>query len=366
VTGGGPRVYDLALARPEGWFDEVLKQSPDFERACQIIGRSTLGLALIAGARIASITPSAYSPNQTMIEFSIGADPTASNVLLPEFRETIARYLLAPLNATGLAEDPDMEALQAHIGGRYMLEAALFAVQPVELRHDLGLSELTLEFNGVHHVLTLEDFREVIDERVRAELGLGQQDEGMAIDLALVDQAEQANANGNWAATVAMLTPWLTPISMLLRTGEADELGQEVHGRLSDGLDLLGTAYANMGDLDAANEVLRLGVQWAGESSKAADLFLALGRASVAGDKHGEAIGLLRRAIRLGADEEIAMPLLAQSLAARDQALAAVVCLARARELGADTDVLETIGPRLQARFGEAWSRFEAWMSDAE
>ena len=98
-------------------------------------------------------------------------------------------------------------------------------MRPIELRHDIGLSEITLEFSGVRHVLTLEDFRDVIDERVRAELGLGQQADEMAIDLALVDQAEQANANDNWGATVAILTPWLTPISMLLRTGEAEELG---------------------------------------------------------------------------------------------------------------------------------------------
>ncbi len=366
MPGGGSRVYDLTAARPDGWFDEVLKQSPDFERACQIIGRSTLGLALIAGARIASITPSAHSSKSSVVEFSIGADPTERSVALPEFRETIARFLLAPLQNVSLVEDPDMEALQAHIGGRYMLEAALFVVRPIELRHDLGLSEITLEFNGVRHVLTLEDFRDVIDERVRAELGLGQQQDGMAIDLALVDQAEQANANEDWGATIAILTPWLTPVSMLLRTGEADELSEEVHGRLSDGLDLLGTAYANVGDLDAANEVLRLGVQWAGESSKAADLFLALGRASVAAEKHGEAIGLLRRAIRLGANEEVAMPLLAKSLAARDQALAAMVCLSRARELGADGDIAGAIGPGLQARFGDTWSRFEAWIADSE
>jgi tetratricopeptide (TPR) repeat protein len=366
VTGGGSRVYDLAAAHPVDWFDTVLEQSPDFERACQIIGRSTLGLGLIAGARIASLTPSPHSQSLTTVEFSIGSDPTARSVPLPEFRETIARYLLAPLASAGLGEDPDVEALQMHIGGRYMLEAALFSVRPIELRHDIGLSEITLEFNGVRHVLTLEDFRDVIDERVRAELGLGQQADEMAIDLALVDQAEQANANDNWGATVAILTPWLTPISMLLRSGEADELSEEVHARLSDGLDLLGTAYANIGDLDAANEVLRLGVQWAGESSKAADLFLALGRASVAGRKHGEAIGLLRRAIRLGGDEEVAMPLLAKSLAARDHALAAMVCLTRARELGADGEILGEIRPDLEARFGDAWSRFEAWMADPE
>jgi tetratricopeptide (TPR) repeat protein len=366
VADGSSRVYDLSAARPDAWFDEILKQSSDFERACQIIGRSTLGLGLVAGARIASITPSQHAQNLTMVEFSIGSDPTIESVALPEFRETIARLLLTPLQTGGLDDDPDIEALQAHIGGRYMLEAALFAVRPIQLRHDLGLSEITLEFNGVRHVLSLEDFRDVIDERVRAELGLGQQDDGMAIDLALVDQAERSNANQSWATTISMLTPWLTPISMLLRTGEANELGEDVHRRLSDALDLLGTAYANVGDLDAANEVLRLGVQWAGESSKAADLFLALGRASVAGEKHGEAIGLLRRAIRLGAAEDIVMPLLAKSLAARDQALAAMVCLARARALGADEDVAEEIGPGLAARFGDAWPRFEAWMKDAK
>jgi tetratricopeptide (TPR) repeat protein len=354
----------LAAARPEGWFEEVLKQSPDFERACQIIGRTTLGLGLIAGARIASITPSAHAQNMTQVEFSIGADPTPRQVALPEFRETIARYLLAPIDNTALSEDPDVDALQTHIGGRYMLEASLFQVRPLELRHDLGLSEVALEFNGVRHVLTLEDFRDVIDERVRAELGLGQADDEMAIDLALVDRAEQANALENWGATVTMLTPWLTPLSMLLRTGEADELSEEVHRRLSDALDLLGTAYANMGDLDAANEVLRLGVQWAGESSKAADLFLALGRASLAGGKHGEAIGLLRRAIRLGVDEARVLPLLAKSLSARDQGLAAMVCLERATTLGAEGS--EELEPELRAHLGDAWSRYRAWISDAE
>ena len=153
---------------------------------------------------------------------------------------------------------------------------------------------------------------------------------------------------------------------MLLRTGEADDLSPEVHDRLSESLDLLGTAYANLGDLDAANEVLRLGVQWAGESSKASDLFFALARASVASGKHGEAIGLLRRAIRLGVDERVAMPLLAESLVARDQALAAAVCVDRARELDVDVSELGALQEALAARLGDAWTRFAAWMSDAE
>lgn len=365
----GPLVFDLATARPEGWYEQILEQSPDFERAGQLIGRNTLGLALVAGARIASLTPHPQAQDLTTVEFSIGVDPTNHQVGLPQFRETIARYLLAPLPNTALPEDPDVEALQAHIGGRYMLESALFQVRPIELRCDLGLSEVTLEFNGVRHVLALEDFRDVIDERVRAELGLGQPADEAAIDLALVDEAEQANANGDWNTTVAMLTPWLTPISMLMRTGESEELSADVHGRLSEGLDLLGTAYANIGELDAANEVLRLGVQWAGESSKAGDLFFTLGRASLAAGKHGEAIGLLRRAMRLGVEEVAVMPLLARSLAAREQTLAAMVCVERARALGStgeSTGSVDELERHLEQALGESWTRFAAFMSDAE
>jgi tetratricopeptide (TPR) repeat protein len=337
MTGSSLRVYDLSAARPDGWFDEVLQQSKDFEKACELIGRSTLGLALIAGARILSLTANPHSEDLTTVEFSIGQDPTVRQIPLSEFRETIGQFLLTPLQSWSLPDDPDVEALQAHIGGRYMLEASLFQVEPLELRRDLGLSEVALQFNELRHVLALEDFREVLDERVRSELGLDRQDDN-AIDLAVVDQAEEANAHGNWGATVAL------PVS----------------------LDLLGTAYANMGELDAANEVLRLGIQWAGESGKAAGLYLALGRASVAGEKHGEAIGLLRRAIRLGAEERDALPLLAQSLSARDQSLAAMVCNERARELGADAAALEAVGAELQARLGEAWPRFQAWMGDPE
>ncbi len=361
MAGGGAHVYDLGPARPDAWFEAVLKQSPDFERACQIIGRTTLGLGLVAGARIVSITPSSQSQNLTTIEFSIGTDPSVRQVPLPEFRETVASYLLSPLETSGLSEDANAEALQRHIGGRYMLEASLFAVRPLELRHDLGLSEIKLEFNGAEHVLTLDDFREVMDERVRAELGLGSRSDEMAVDLALIDEATKANAKEDWGATVAMLTPWLAPISMLLRTGEAQELPDEVHERLSDALDLLGAAYARMGDLDAANEVLRLGVQWAGESKKAAQLFLALGRASAEGGNYGEAIGLLRRAMRLGADRKVGLPLLARSLAARDQALAAMVCFDRARALGSMDELAMEVESELLSVFGDAWAKLQAW-----
>ena len=63
MAGGSPRVYDLSAARPDGWFEQVLEQSKDFEKAAELIGRSTLGLALIAGARATSALRFASLPS---------------------------------------------------------------------------------------------------------------------------------------------------------------------------------------------------------------------------------------------------------------------------------------------------------------
>ena len=365
MTGGDPQVFDLSAARPDGWFDEVIKQSKDFEAASELIGRHTLGLALVAGVRIVSLSPDPQTADLTTVEFAMGPGEAVREAPLSEFRQTLGAALLSPLQPQSLSQSPDVEALQAYIGGRYLLEAALFDVQPLELRVELGLAEITLGFNDLRHVLALEDFRDVIDERVRTELGMRRPSGEMAIDLAIVERAQEANADHNFGATIAMLSPWIAPISMLLRTGEAAELAEEVHGQLSLSLDLLGSAYASLGEYEAANEILRLGIQWAGDSGKAADLYLALGRASVSAAKHGEAIGLLRRAIELGADEAQALPLLAQSLAARDQNLAAMVCIARARDARADTAILQAAHDDLRARLGEHWSRFEDWLGGA-
>ena len=365
VKRRGPQVFDLSPARPEGWFDEVLQQSKDFEAAAKLVGRETLGLALIAGVRIVSLTCDSKTRELTRIEFALGPGEAVREAALVEFRQSVGAALLAPMLPSPLPLEPDVEALQAYIGGRYLLEADLFDVYPLELRVDLGLAEIAVEFNDRRHVLALDDFRDVIDERVRTELGVNAPRGEISIDLAVVDRAKQANANGNFGSTIAMLSPWLTPITLLLRTGEAAELAEEVRRSLSLGLDLLGSAYAGLGEQDAANEVLRLGIQWAGDSDKAGDLYLALGRASVSSAKHGEAIGLLRRAIRLGADPSEALPLLMSSFLARDQVLAAIVCLDRAKQAGAHAESLLSVEQELRSRLGEPWSRFEALLERA-
>lgn len=366
MAGDDAVVHDLAEARPDAWLEDVLDKSSDYERVAQIIGRSTLGLALVAGIRISSLAVDPRIPELTMIEYRVPDDPDVRQATLTEFRGRIASELLVPIQDKPLPSEPSTAQLQAHIGGRYLLAASLFEVQPLTLERKEGHSEISVEFNEIRHVLSLDHFREIIDERIRAELRISESAEGNGFDLGAVERAQQAHAQEEWDVAIELLSPLLVPVSMLLRTGEAAVLSQQVHETISTGLELLGTAHANDGQFSMASDVLRLGVQWVGDSAKAADLFLSLGDACMRAGKPGEAIGLLRRALKLGADSGQALQSLAQCLHEREQYLAALVCLDRAAAAGAGAEALQGLREAVVSHLGEDWLAFERWMRTDE
>ncbi len=366
MAGDEAVVYDLVEARPDDWFEDVLGKSSDYERVAQLIGRSTLGLALVAGIRISSLAVDPRVPELTTIEYRLSAESDARQATLTEFRRRIASDLLVPLQDKPLPREPSTAQLQAHIGGRYLLAASLFEVQPLTLERKDERSEITVEFGGIRHVLPLDDFREIIEERIRAELRLSGSPEENGFDLGVVERAQQAHAQQDWGGAIELLSPLLAPASMLLRTGQAAVLSQQVHETISTGLELLGTAHANDGHLAMATDVLRLGVQWVGDSEKAADLFLSLGDACMRAGKAGEAIGLLRRALKLGADSGLALSSLAECLHEREQYLAALVCLNRAAAAGAGGEALQALRDTVLAHLGEDWHAFERWLTADE
>lgn len=362
MAGDEAVVHDLAAARPDGWLDDVLDKSGDYDRVAQIIGRTTLGLALVAGIRISSLAVDPAFPELTIVEYLLTDTQDARQSTLTEFRRRIASHLLVPLQDKPLPAEPSTEQIQAHIGGRYLLAASLFEVEPMALELKEPHSEITVEFSEIRQVLPLEHFRYIIDERIRSELGVTESGEPNPFDLEVVERAEQLFAKGDWGATIESLGPLLAPVSMLLRTGEAAVLSAEVHETLSRGLELLGTAYANNDQLTTASEVLRLGVQWVGDSDKAPDLYLSLGNACMRAGNPGEAIGLLRRALKLGAEPSVALPALAECLHEREQYLAALVCLDRALSAGANAEALRAVRELVTAQLGDSWHAYERWL----
>ncbi|MDH5493174.1 MAG: hypothetical protein OEY14_14560, partial [Myxococcales bacterium] len=163
---------------------------------------------------------------------------------------------------------------------------------------------------------------------------------------------------------IDLIGAWPGPLSLLLRTAEGQRLTPEVRVALASALGHLGTAYVRVGKLEWAEEVMRLGIQWGQDGPAAGDLFRRLGEACVVGERSGEAIGLLRRALALEAPERDVLPLLARSYIDRGKFVAAAVCMERATALGLSSSELAEGALAIEEALGQAWTRFRGACPD--
>ena len=134
-------------------------------------------------------------------------------------------------------------------------------------------------------------------------------------------------------------------------------LGADARGLIAKGLGLLGSACVHLGEVEQAEEVFRIGIQYAQEGVAAAELFRRLGEALLLSDRPGEAIGPLRRALAFGGTLAEVMPPLARAFLRRERYVAAYACVRDAIDAGvAERDLAEelrdiekALGPALTA-----------------
>ena len=88
------------------------------------------------------------------------------------------------------------------------------------------------------------------------------------------------------------------------------------------------------GEVEQAEEVFRIGIQYAQEGLAAADLFRRLGDALLKSGRAGEAVGPLRRATAFGAPASEIYPLLGKALLERKRCL---------KELGKQLDIPDEV-----------------------
>lgn len=356
------RTYSLSKARADGWLEQLGQGSQGFAQLCEVVGTRFVAFAVIAGIRITALTVDPRSPNASMVEFEIGDIGGTQRLKLGEFRERLAEALLNDDEPQRELPDgrADSEALQSFIGFRYVLLAPLFDIGLEELRVDGDDVFVAVTIDGERVDLTLTELREEIRERVRAESDTHRAPPSpFAIDLNLVPQARKAMGAGDAARVTDLLGAWPGPLSLLLRTAEGQTLSPEVRATLAEALGLLGSAYVQLGRHEWAQEVLRLGIQWGQEQLHvSADLFRRLGGALVAEGRHGEAIGLLRRSIGLGAPRKDVLPVLASCFHARERYIAALLCAEDAIAAGASTDQVREVRDAALARLGDPWKRF--------
>jgi hypothetical protein len=140
-------------------------------------------------------------------------------------------------------------------------------------------------------------------------------------------------------------------------------LNAETRALIAKALGLLGSACISLGEMGKGEEVLRLGVQYAGDGPAAPDIYYRLGDAMLGDSRPGESIGPLRRAANLGAPGERVWPLLAQAFLARNRYLAAFSAIEEARAAGSTPESLVALQEQVESALGPV---FQAWQKVLE
>lgn len=357
--------FPLDALRTDGWFERIGEGIGSFQALCEIVGERFFAFSIIVGARITALTIDRRSPDQTLVDFVVGSaeqdgDLEPQRLTLADFRRRLVGALLVEeeKQAPAPERDTDIEAIQLYIGVRYLLLAPLYGYSLTSLSlEDKNSPEITVNHDGVEEKHELDAFRLRIRAHVREELDRVTTGARSAIDLSKVADAEGCALRKEWPKVIALLGTWPAPLAIFLRTPEGQMLAPEARALIAKGLGLLGSACVHVGEIEQAEEVFRIGIQYAQEGMAAAELFRRLGEALLLNERPGEAIGPLRRALAFGGLPQEVLPPLARAFIERGRYVAAFACLKDAlaagapeKELAEDIRLVETkLGPALTA-----------------
>jgi len=361
------RVFPLESIRTDGWFERIGEGVGSFQTLCDVVGARFFAFSMIVGARIVALTIDRRNPDQTLIDYVIvteentSPEPPAQRMSLLDFRRRLVSALAteeppgpAPTRPT------DIEAIQRHIGVRYLLLSPLFGYSLHSLTHDAFGSMLRAHRDGVEELYELEEFRARIRLHVRDELQRAERpapNRG-AIDLSRVADAEEAAAKGDELKVIELLGTWPAPLAIFMRTPEGQALSPEARVRIATALALLGSDCISLGESEKGEEILRLGIQYAGDTRVAPDVYHRLGQSMLRSGRDGEAIGPLKRAASLGVTGGTVWLELAAAFIARRRWVAALGATIQARESGATSNEVDALLSQLRERLGDALERW--------
>ena len=363
-----PIVVSLEPIRTDGWFERIGEGIGSFQALCDIVGARFFAFAMITGARITSLTVDRRIPDNTIVEFVVGSDEAegagddAQRLTLSEFRMRLVAALVMEDPVGPPPQRPtDVEAVQLHIGVRFLLLAPLYGYALRELTIEDDSSRIVLLHDGIEESYPLSAFRARIRDHVREELvRVSRPQPRGAIELSRVQDAEQAAERGDHVRIVELLGTWPAPLAIFLRTPEGQALPADARSSIARGLSLLGSACVTLGDVGKGEEVLRLAVQYAGDGPAAQDCFFRLADALMSDRRAGEAIGPLRRAANLGSPGMKVWPLLADAFCQRGRWLAALGATLEAKAAGVPVELLQptldlvesALGPQVTTLLG--------------
>lgn len=362
-----PREFPLDAVRTDGWFERIGEGIGSFQALCEIVGERFFAFSIIVGARITALTVDRRNPDLTLVDFVVGgsdneAELDPQRLTLADFRRRLVGALLVDEDREAPAPivPSDVEAVQLYIGVRYLLLAPLYGYSLLTLTIGDDGAHLTVSHDGDEEKSELATFRAKMRTLVREELDRVASGSRNAIDLSKVADAEAAALRGEWSKVLALLAAWPAPLAIFLRTPEGQMLTPEARGLIARGLGLLGSACVHLGEVEQAEEVFRIGIQYAQEGLAAAELFRRLGEALLVSGRPGEAVGPLRRALAFGGAPAEVMPPLARAFIKRKRYVAAFACVRSAWEAGvAERDLADEVR-EIEAALGPALTAWKA------
>ncbi|MFI5306909.1 MAG: tetratricopeptide repeat protein [Polyangiales bacterium] len=354
------KVVALDDVRADGWFEQLGEDLPELDQLCQVIGRRFVAFSFITGVRISSVAYDPHSPHSSLVDFTLSGSEDVQRLALADLRERLGAALLAAeSDEPELPLQPSSDDIRRYIGRRYLLLAPLFGLG-LEALEVGGEQEpmLRLKLGASTEAISVQGLRDVIHNAIRSELARSRPNQPFSIDFKRVPAAEAANSRGDYEETVSLLGSWPGPLSMFLRTPQGQALGDGERSKLVRALCALGEAYLRKRQAEWAEDVLRLGIQFGQELPASAPAFALLGRARVESGRYGEAIGLLKRALALGADKAEVLPDLARCFVERKRYVAAMALLDDAMEAGVSPESLEELRQTVAQALGPAYDHY--------
>jgi tetratricopeptide (TPR) repeat protein len=367
------REFDLDAVRTDGWFERIGEGIGSFQALCEIIGERFFAFSIIVGARITALTVDRRNPDLSLVDFVVGLGEAEDGLepqrlTLADFRRRLVGALLVEDDkpAPEPTRETEIEVIQLYIGVRYLLLAPLYGYSLRNLQLDDEGAQLVVLHDGVEETHDLDAFRFRVRALVREELERVASGSRSAIDLSKVTEAEAAALRKEWTKVVQLLGSWPAPLAIFLRTPEGQLLTPDARALIAKGLGLLGSACVHLGEVEQAEEVFRIGIQYAQEGVAAADLFRRLGEALLQNDRPGEAIGPLRRALAFGGAATDVMPPLARSFLRRRKWVAAYACLRDALEAGVSERELADELRQVEGALGVALTGWKAKLVESK
>lgn len=362
-----PSKFSLKSIRTDGWFERIAESVASFQALCDIVGERFFAFSLITGARITALTVDRRSPDDSLVDFEVAGLESpeghdTQRLTLARFRQRLVSALIAEEPSGPVPQrETDVEAIQLHIGVRYLLLAPLYGYSLEELNCLPQDSMLTVIQDGSSIEVELHEFRRMMRSLVLDELdrvSQATQDEGEGIDLARIPEAEEASLAGDHERVIQILGSWASPLTILLRTPDGQMLGGETRGALSVALGLLGSSLVACSEPAQGEDVLRLAVQYAVDTTKAGQAYARLGAALVAELRFGEAVAPLRRAANAGAPPELVWPALSLAFLEQGRLLAAF----GAAEEGAAQGVVSPKMAAVRAQVVQRMPALKTWL----